>query len=469
MSIYPAYKKHLHILVAISLLVLAQSCASTFKHPVSPAPARLGEYSQVHKKETSQLPEPKEKVYAAVYNFRDQTGQYKLLENTASWSTVVTQGATSVLIQALEESKWFIAIEREGLSNLLNERRIIRQTQEQFKGSSSTLPPLLYAGIIIEGGIIAYESNIRTGGIGARYFGTGTSGQYREDQVTIYLRAVSTSTGRILKTVHASKTILSQKLDMGIFRFVSLKKLLEAEVGYTYNEPSFVAVQEAIDKAVLALIIEGLGDNLWELNNPNDINLSVINDYYEEKELSANTDYLGNTTSFRNKSYSVALKGSCTFLDGDTGNGRIKPAGSLTLGFLQKHPVNLLLDMGIGQAADEIYFETNFINAAAIAQFQLLHQYKNNPFIQLGYGVSFVTDNRWFENDPEWNTNVLQYLHFGAGYQWQINDWPLDIQVSVSNQFFLNDRFDGVSYGKYNDRVWMANLSLQYRFNISKQ
>ncbi|WP_062124864.1 CsgG/HfaB family protein [Geofilum rubicundum] len=468
MSIFPAFYIHRHPIMLFLLSILVQSCASTFKHPVSPSPARLGEYSEVHKKETSQLPEPKEKVYAAVYNFRDQTGQYKLLENSASWSTVVTQGATSVLIQALEESDWFIAIEREGLSNLLNERRIIRQTQEQFQGNSTTLPPLLYAGIIIEGGIIAYESNVRTGGMGARYFGTGTSGQYREDQVTIYLRAVSTSTGRILKTVHASKTILSQKLDMGIFRFVSLKKLLEAEVGYTYNEPSFVAVQAAIDKAVLALIVEGLGEGLWELNNPNDINTSVIKNYFEEKALSLDMDHLGNLTVPHTKSFSAALKGSFTLLDGDSGSGQIKPAGSLTLGFFQKQPVNLLLDMGVGQAADEVSFETNFIQTTAIAQFHFLHKHKNNPFIQMGYGVSFITDNNWFHNDFVWNTNLLQYLHLGAGYQWRLSDWPLDIQFSITNQLYLNDQFDGVVYGKYNDRLWMANIGLQYRFNISK-
>jgi curli production assembly/transport component CsgG len=48
-----------------------------------------------------------------------------------------------------------------------------------------------------------------TGGFGARYFGTGAI-KYRQDRVTIYLRMVSTSNGKILKSVYISKTILSQ-------------------------------------------------------------------------------------------------------------------------------------------------------------------------------------------------------------------------------------------------------------------
>ena len=129
--------------------------------------------------------------------------------------------------------------------------------QDQAQDQSQLLPPLLFAGVILEGGIISYETNVMTGGAGIRYFGAGVSGEYREDRVSIYLRAISTSNGRILKTVHTSKTVMSQKLDAGIFRYVSLKHLLEAEVGFTFNEPSGIAVQEAIDKAVHSLIIEG--------------------------------------------------------------------------------------------------------------------------------------------------------------------------------------------------------------------
>ncbi len=65
------------------------------------------------------LPPPKEPIVAAVYSFRDQTGQYKISTTGTSFSTAVTQGATSILMKSLEDSGWFIPIEREGLSDLL--------------------------------------------------------------------------------------------------------------------------------------------------------------------------------------------------------------------------------------------------------------------------------------------------------------------------------------------------------------
>ncbi|WP_052345564.1 CsgG/HfaB family protein [Alkaliflexus imshenetskii] len=447
------------------MLLFISGCASTFRHPFSPAPARFGEFSSVHKKEISQLPQPREKVYAAVYSFRDQTGQYKLTENAASWSTVVTQGATSVLIQALEESNWFIAIEREGLSNLLNERRIIRQTQEQFQGSG-TLSPLLYAGIIIEGGIIAYETNIRTGGAGARYFGTGASGQYREDQVTIYLRAVSTSTGRILKTVHASKTILSQKMDMGMFRFVSLQKLLEAETGYTFNEPAFLAVQEAIDKAVFALIVEGIADELWSLKTPGDITLPVIRDYFDNRDNQYDTDYLGNIQVQRTKCMSVGLDASGILYDGDVKSEKLNPGAVLTLGFMKRKQLSLDWELGISNFNNELKAKMAF--SGLNLQYTVFNHFANSPWLTLGYGVSYHTSADWFSTKAEWNANTFQYIQAGAGYRWQLLEDKLGISISAKGRFYMNDEFDGLVQGKLNDRLWYFNLGIDYRFNLSK-
>ena len=71
------------------------------------------------------LPPPKGKIAVAVYGIRDQTGQYKPAPDS-SFSTAVTQGASSMLIRALQDSGWFIPVERENLQNLLTERKIVR-------------------------------------------------------------------------------------------------------------------------------------------------------------------------------------------------------------------------------------------------------------------------------------------------------------------------------------------------------
>lgn len=276
-----------------SILVLGlflTGCASSMASVVT-TPATVGYTTAIHKDLVS-LPPPKQKIVVAVYKFRDQTGQYKPHPSAANFSTAVTQGATSMLIKALEDSKWFEPIEREGLPNLLTERKIIRSTVDEYKQRVSkeeqknlpVLPPLMYAPIMLEGGIIAYETDVVTGGLGAKYFGAGGSFETRRDQVTIYLRAVSVKTGKILKTVSTTKTILSRGVDFGIFRFIRLARLLEVEAGLSTNEPPQMCVLEAVEKAVYDLIAEGVLDEIWGLKNPEDIKSSSIQNFLKEKE-----------------------------------------------------------------------------------------------------------------------------------------------------------------------------------------
>jgi curli production assembly/transport component CsgG len=261
------------------------------KPPKKLGQATLVSTTAVHKDLIS-LPLPKKKIPVAIYQFEDQTGQYKYSPKVATYSRAVTQGAASILAKALEDSGWFIPIEREGLRSLLKEREIINsireKLEEQLKDSRGqslpSLPPLLYAHMILQGGIISYDTNLITGGFGAKYFGLGGDVQYRKDQVTIYLRAVSVKDGKILKSVSTTKTILSKEVHLGIFRYVTLRKLLEAETGLTTNEPPQMCVLEAIEKALLSLIIEGILDGIWDLKNPEDIKSPVIQRYLEEKK-----------------------------------------------------------------------------------------------------------------------------------------------------------------------------------------
>ncbi len=236
-------------------------------------------------RDLQQLPEPRGKIAVAVYGLRDQTGQYKPAPDS-SFSTAVTQGGAAMLVKALLESDWFLPVERENLQNLLTERKIVRalespQEKPDARPNVQT-PPLMPANILIEGGIVAYESNVRTGGAGARYLGIGASMQYRVDQVTVNLRAIDVRSGQILHSVSTTKTIYSQLLDSGVYKFVSFKKLLELELGYSRNEPTQLCVNEAIEAAVLHLIVQGLQKNLWALKNAADINHPLVQAYLKE-------------------------------------------------------------------------------------------------------------------------------------------------------------------------------------------
>ena len=157
------------------------------------------------------LPTPNQKSVVAVYNFADETGQRKASDTMSSFSTAVTQGAIHILIEALRDAgrgDWFVVVERAGLDALSKERQLVRTTFESYNKNAdgkTILKPLIYAGMLIEGGIIAYDTNLKTGGNGARYLGIGMKNQYREDKVTVVLRAVLVQTGEVLLNVTATK------------------------------------------------------------------------------------------------------------------------------------------------------------------------------------------------------------------------------------------------------------------------
>ena len=202
----------------------------------------------------------------AVYGFRDLTGQNKPNDKLALFSKAVTQGGEVFLIKSLQDSKnYFRVVERVGLDNLIKERQLIRNQREVYEGKEAKpLKPLTVAGIILEGGIIGYDSNIRSGGNGARFLGIGGSQQYRVDEVTVSLRLISISSGEVLMTNAVTKTIYSTAHNVGVLRFVDAgTKALELENGAAINEPTTYAVRVAIEQAVYELITEGQKKGLW--------------------------------------------------------------------------------------------------------------------------------------------------------------------------------------------------------------
>jgi curli production assembly/transport component CsgG len=213
-------------------------------------------------------------VSVAVYSFQDKTGQRRPQNNVASLSTAVTQGAEAFLIKALQDvgkGAWFEVVERVGLDNITKERLIIRQMREAYEGSNAKpLLPMQFAGLIIEGGIIGYDSSTKSGGTGARWLGIGSQTQYSEDVVTVSLRAVSVNTGRVLVTVTVQKTILSTADSMSALKFFDLgTKAFEAETGLTINEPGTYAVKSAIEAAVIEMIKEGQRKGVWDFKANN--------------------------------------------------------------------------------------------------------------------------------------------------------------------------------------------------------
>ncbi len=444
------------ILWAIFALMLV-SCGAYFNQPIAVEEARLGEITPATQT-LKEFPLPVEPVVVGVYKFRDQTGQYKPTENGSTFSTAVTQGATTILIKALEDSKWFVPIERENLSNLLNERNIIRSTRKEYRKTKNPnepqLPPLLYAGILLEGGVISYDSNIITGGLGARYFGVGGSTQYRQDRITVYLRAVSTSSGKILKTVYVSKTIFSQALDASFFRYVKFKQLLEVETGFTKNEPGQLAVTEAIEKAVESLIIEGIEDNLWKPRANPAVTQKLIEDYESEKNEAENTGLYDRYFQERRGKRSFFVKGGGALISGDYNNALLSYSSTVGMRWYVSPYININGSLDKFELRNDNAFSNGFNAFNLNSELTVLPYEKLTPFISGGIGIV---------NNDEFDQTAFKF-QYGGGVEYQMSN-KIGLMVSATHNLPISDELDGINQGKRDDQYFNFSVGVNWYFD----
>jgi curli production assembly/transport component CsgG len=461
--LFPIRFRPLNLVLSVVFGWLLSGCAAYMNQPKGPHPARLGEETAATNILRA-LPVPKEKVYAAVYKFRDLTGQYKQTETGSNFSTAVTQGTTNILLKALEESGWFVPIERENVSNLLNERKIIRSSMAQFKGEADNLPPLLFAGVIMEGGVVSYDANMITGGVGLRYFGTGGSSQYRQDRVTVYLRAVATKSGKILKTVYTSKTILSQSVDGSVFRFVNFKRLLEAETGFTVTEPAQLAVTEAIEKAVQAMVIEGIRDSLWTASTAS-VQLAAktktaLANYEQERAEMQATDVFG-VKDQRGATWLVFQPfGSAWRYQGDYAAPRNKTGYGASLDIYLNPRWALQLNGGTGTWATRYFLNTSFNHLNLNILHRFLPYQHLSPLVYAGGGVLMRTRGQATESTQKYYGQITG----GTGIEYQFSR-TYGVRATIEYNQPLTDGLDGRTAGNRNDYYLRANIGLTIGFS----
>ena len=265
-------------LILLCLLVtLLSSCASRNVLEGGGIPHIVIKSSSVldlQSEELKDISPAKRKPVIAIYpnSFKDQTGQRKSNGQFALFSTAITQAPEAFLIRALKHAangEFFQVAERVGLDSLTKERQLIRSTRETFD-EESAVKPLLLAGLLIQGGVLSYDTNVKSGGVGARYLGIGSSKEYREDLITISLRLVSVSTGEVLIEVLINKSIISVGLSQDLFRFISNgTNLVEIEGGAAENESTSIALQQAIEEGVLEIIKIGISKRYWQYEKVN--------------------------------------------------------------------------------------------------------------------------------------------------------------------------------------------------------
>lgn len=445
---------NIRILFCVMLLCILYGCGSMVGLPSSKEKSTIGEITP-YTTELRSLPLPKEKIVIGVYKFRDQTGQYKPAENGNNWSTAVPQGTTTILIKALEDSRWFVPIERENIANLLNERQIIRSTRQEYlkdadKNSNQGLPPLLYAGILLEGGVISYDSNIMTGGIGARYFGIGASSQYRQDRITIYLRAVSTLNGEILKTVYVSKTILSTSVNGSFFRYVDTERLLEAEVGMTQNEPIQLAVTDAIEKAVKSLVIEGIRDKIWGKSVDSTVNYQRIIDEYNTEQANNNNRLVGNKyPNDDRQNLSIFGNVETQQVKDDYVNPATNIGGKLGIKYFLSKNFNLEANANYFKIQNDKIISRSFFVTEVNLEFLLIPQYKLTPFVYGGVATMFSQDKTRYK------------AQFGGGLEYLVQK---NIGLRLSSQYDMgfSDDWEDFASGKRNDQAIRFGLGINF-------
>ena len=304
---------------AVWLAGLLSACASGGTHYLTPdAPMRVADTDAGAW--LRKLAPPAQMLDVAIYRFQDQTGQFKPSDTQFSYSRAVSQGGDSLLMGALLNAgngRWFRVLDRTSLEDLLKERQIIREMRSLYgtpgsaaangveapatgdatqpvapprssrpgaleakpslqsllgggaapQTSAALLPPLRFAGLLLTGGVIGYDSNIRTLGAGVRILGIGANTEVRHDLVTISLAAVSTQSGEVLHSVVTQKGIYSVRSQGGAFRYVDDTTLLELEAGLGVNEPGLVALRRAIETAVYGMVVEGSQKGLWPFAN----------------------------------------------------------------------------------------------------------------------------------------------------------------------------------------------------------
>ncbi|OXG05834.1 curli production assembly/transport component CsgG [Flavobacterium araucananum] len=446
-------KSYLFLFLVTSLF---SGCGAYFNQPVGVQKAVFGENTPATTALVD-LPKPKEQIVVGVYKFKDQTGQYKPTEAGSTFSTAVTQGATSILIKALEDSKWFIPIERENLGNLLNERNIIRSTRQEYAAKAepneAVLTPLLFAGVLLEGGIISYDTNIITGGFGARYFGAGGSTRYRQDRVTVYLRLVSTSNGKILNTVYVSKTILSQSIDASLFRYVNLNRLLEVETGFTRNEPIQLAVTEAIEKAVEGLIVDGIKDKIWEVNAPQKQIDDFVASYDKEKDEADLAQLYNRNLDEKRGRIGIEASGGVAIMNGDYPNPEPKPMVRGALKYFLSPSFDISASSNAFQVANKGRFERGYISLDLNLECIILPRDIFTPFVYAGGGFEF---NKGYEN-------MHSKVQFGTGIEYLVTS-SLGIKLYGEYNVTFSDNVDYVVNGKRDDYYSRFGLGLTYYF-----
>ena len=192
------------------------------------------------------LPEPKTKPKIAIYSINDKTGQIKDIG-----SSVVTQGATDMMITALQRSRQFIILDRVNFVNLMNEQNL-RSKGRLRQEDGPQIGQMTGADYVLSGAITEYQVDKETSGLGLKIAGLGGSNKYATAATAIDLRLTDTTTGEVVWAVSLKKEIKGKKVGLQTFAFIG-NNVVEFETGKGKQEVINLVIRTLLEEAIFKL------------------------------------------------------------------------------------------------------------------------------------------------------------------------------------------------------------------------
>ena len=192
------------------------------------------------------LPEPDEKPAVAVLKVPDKTG-----ERTETRSTVVSQGATDMLITALKRSRQFRILDRVINNNVMQEQNL-QKNNLLAEGENPDLNKLSGADYFITGAVTEYQVEKKTGGKGITIGGLGGSTEYAVATTAIDLRLIDSTTGKVVWSRSLKDEIKGEKVDLQAFSFMG-ENIVELETGKGSQEVINLVLRTLIEEGVFEL------------------------------------------------------------------------------------------------------------------------------------------------------------------------------------------------------------------------
>ncbi len=243
---------------------------------------------------------------------------------------------------------------------------------------------------------------------------------------------------------------------------MNFQRLLEVETGYTKNEPVQLAMKDAIEKAVEALIIEGIQDKLWSTKSGEAVNKELVSNYLQEKKEEESRLLYDRAQIENNTTNSLSITANAPTLRGDYSKKKL--GYGFSLGYLRSLSKNLSLQLQGSYAHMETgnSFEKDFLDLALNAQYLMLPYDDISPYAFLGFGYLFDLDgsgNGIPKADPAPKVQV------GAGVIFKVSQ-RIDIKVFAESDFSFSDKLDLIESGKRDD--YYFNFGAGINFHLGK-